>query len=278
MPMTRPRSDLVRRGTPVEVHHVDGRPVYVKREDECVGEARFSKLRGVHSHLLKIEAPHVAVLDTFHSKAGWGTAYIGGALGKRVTVFFPVYRGETRLREPQHRARRLGATLVPFPAGRSCILYHRAKREVEERHGADGYLLPNGLKLVETVEETATEVETVDPNLRRGATWVVSVSSGTIAAGVVRGLSELGADVELVLHMGYSRSEAGLLGYIEDKAGQPGDGVRLRVVDEGFDYKDAVKVRCPFPCNPYYDLKAWRWIVRNRASLGDRVVFWNIGA
>lgn len=276
--MTRTRSDLVRRGTPVERHDVDGFPVYVKREDLCVDEARFSKVRGVDAHLRKVEAKHIGVLDTFHSKAGWGTAHVGGALGKHVTVFFPVYRGETRLREPQHRARRLGATLVPLPAGRSCILYHRAKRELAERHGNDSYMLPNGLKLAETVEETAAEVETVGPDLWREATWVVSVSSGTIAAGVIRGLTEVNARVRVILHMGYSRSEKGLVSYIKEKAGEPGVGVWLAVVDEGFDYKEAVRARCPFPCNPHYDLKAWRWLVRNRASLGDRVVFWNIGA
>jgi hypothetical protein len=33
----------------------------------------------------------------------------------------------------------------------------------------------------------------------------------------------------------------------------------------------------PFPCNPYYDLKAWEWLMKNKGQLEEPILFWNIG-
>jgi hypothetical protein len=52
----------------------------------------------------------------------------------------------------------------------------------------------------------------------------------------------------------------------------------VKFVDEGYAYGDRVSGTVPFPCNPYYDAKAWRWLERSASSLAGPVVFWNIGA
>lgn len=51
----------------------------------------------------------------------------------------------------------------------------------------------------------------------------------------------------------------------------------LDLIDEGYAYADQVEVPVPFPCNPYYDRKAWKWIMDNRGSLVGEIVLWNIG-
>jgi hypothetical protein len=48
------------------------------------------------------------------------------------------------------------------------------------------------------------------------------------------------------------------------------------VVDEGYAYGDRVDVACPFPCDPYYDLKAWKWLTAREPREG--ILFWNIGS
>lgn len=269
-------SCLVRTGTPLELYSLGGREVWVKREDLCVDEANFSKLRGVYSHLLTRREKWIGVLDSYHSKAGWGCSHIGGAMGKRVVVFYPQYKSELYLREPQMNAKRLGATLKGIPAGRSCILYHTAKKLLAHNF-SDSYMMPNALKLVESVDETASEVSSIPDEFMRDTTWVVSVSSGTIGAGVLLGLVRRMAEVNLIIHMGYSRPETAIKKYLLSKVGEFGK-IKLTFVDEGYGYKDAVDSPCPFPCNKYYDLKAWKWLGKNAPRIDGKILFWNIGA
>ena len=51
----------------------------------------------------------------------------------------------------------------------------------------------------------------------------------------------------------------------------------VTLVDEGYSYKDQARPgeTPPWPCNSYYDLKAFRWW---RQRSGDPLtLFWNIG-
>ena len=262
--------------TPVEPYVVKGVPVYVKREDLCCPYPgpMFSKMRGVAAHIQSRPEPVIGALDTFHSKAGWGVAWACWKLGKRAVVYWPRFKADppTGLpRRQQQEAVALGATAVALDAGRSAILYHRAKKDLGGVWGGadQSYMMPNALKLSETIEETAAEVGRTRFPEGFGAgdypgTIVISVSSGTIAAGVLRGLGDNGLAPNVVLHLGYSRSRARVMNYITSKGGLlfP-KWPSLSIIDEGFGYKDAVEFPSPFPCNEYYDLKAWRWLARN---------------
>jgi hypothetical protein len=91
------------------------------------------------------------------------------------------------------------------------------------------------------------------------------------------GLHRHGFRGKLVLHLGFSRSEKGLRRYVNSFLfGQP--GFVVDVVDEGYAYADAVVSPVGFPCNAFYDLKAWKWLAENIGTLPGPVLFWNIGA
>lgn len=258
-----------------------GRIILVKREDLCSPRPGpvFAKIRGVEAHLAKIKAQTIGVLDTYHSKAGWGVSFVCRELGRKSVVFYPEYRDEPGPREPQRMAVSLGARLIPLQAGRSAILYHTAKKRLLADFPGS-YMMPNALKLQESVEATMKEVWNTPKDLFKGGTWIISVSSGTMAAGVIKGLIWKGARVQVILHMGYSRSEQELRAYVTEMVGGiiPKQ-IPLRVVDEGYEYKDRVSVDppVPFPCNEYYDLKAWKWLQREAGHLAEPIVFWNIG-
>jgi len=269
---------LIKSNTPFEIYQIgDRQNIWVKREDLCCEQARFSKIRGVEAHLRSVSASTIGVLDTRHSKAGWGVAYIAQQMGKRCVVYYPSFKDIRGLRLSQVKAKEWGAELVGLPAGRSCILYHRACRDLAERF-PNSYMLPNALKLSESVEETANELIAYTPRemLIDKALWVVSVSSGTLAAGVIKGIETIGAKPTVILHMGYSRKREALVKYIQKYAA--GDRFRILMVDEGYSYADAVRFPCPFPCNPFYDLKAWRWLYKKAEQMSyDPIIFWNIG-
>ncbi len=261
--------------TPIERYEIKNKTIFVKREDLCIAEAKFSKLRGVYSHLEKRLEKYIGVLDSYHSKAGWGVSYLCSRLNKQCVVFYPEYKNEPGYRESQKNALRFGAVLEPLLAGRSCILYYRAKKLLKEKY-LDSYMIPNALKLQESIDETRKEVGNTPIRFFENFTWIVSISSGTIAIGVIKGLIENKAKVKVILHMGYSRSELAVMKYLSKHIKDIGS-LDIKLVDEKYGYKDKVEEICPFPCNKYYDLKAWKWLINNDELLGKNILFWNIG-
>lgn len=254
--------------------------LFVKREDLCIDGPAFSKMRGVYTHLLSRPENTVGVLDTFHSKAGWGVSMLCKQMGKQAVVFYPVYKGDHGIRGNQINAKNHDAKLIGLTAGRSCILYHRAKKQLQENYPY-AYMMPNALKLDESITETAREVQTVPECFMRNTIWVVSISSGTIAAGVLLGLLQRDTHgVPVYIHMGYSRSKDAVVRYFHHMTGKVDFPFSVLYIDEGYQYKDAVNYPCPFPCNPYYDRKAWQWIneVLIPRKQNKQILFWNIGA
>jgi hypothetical protein len=302
---------FLRLGTPLE-DHLQGLGLLVKREDlSCPPPGPpFSKTRGVLGHVQARYNEGVRVfgaLDTFHSQAGHAVAAACRHVGAQCLNYFPVYKREVMpadlehpadkstitfpdgtwavIRDPQLRSLELGARLMPLAAGRSALLFWKAKAGTEAE---GGYMMPNALKLPETVTETAAEVvrtfEAADRetyNRLRSLPWVVSASSGTIAAGVLRGLHQmLDTPPQVIVHMGYDRPQATVETYITDKAAVPvASRVPLLHIQEGYAYADKAKAGPDpsWPCNPWYDLKAFRWWMREGRSLHGQAVFWNIG-
>lgn len=287
---------IVQSNTPWETYPLDNptaplRVVWVKREDLCcpLPGPSFSKIRGIEQVLSSLKqdffAPDwIGGLDTYHSKAGWGLSYLCQKYDLKCAVYYPQYKNEAAVRPLQRICERLGAEIIPLPATKSAILYHQAKKDFMAKH-PKGFFMPNGLKLRETIVGTSDELTRYTPKHlveNPNAVWVISVSSGTIAAGVALGLTKMAFQGTLILHLGYSRSIAGLRNYLKKMTNnQISDKMTIHFVDENYEYKDMVDHPCPFPCNPYYDRKAWKWLSENinKTLLGNvPVVFWNIGS
>lgn len=270
---------MLKTNTPVELHN----GILVKREDLCTThpDPPFSKHRGVMAHLEKRPEKIIGVLDTYHSMAGWSVAAACKELGKQCINFWPHYKddSENSYRKTQIQSKALGAELISLQASKSAILHIRARKYLREKYGHQAYMMPNALKLQESVSQTAAEVCRTRPD---SPIVVISASSGTLAAGVLRGLVNMkgiglfkkSAFPEVFVHMGYSRPEQTVRRYLQKLA--PGlKQSHVHIVDEGFSYKDMVEGFVPFPCNPYYDLKAWNWLQKQDFK---NVLFWNIGA
>lgn len=280
-------TQIVVPNTPVEQYEIDGsgRVVIVKREDLCCAPPgpAFSKIRGVYAHLQTRKETLIGALDTFHSKAGWAVAYCCQELGKQCLGFFPVYKadkdenGVVSIRPQQNVIMEFGGTLCGLAAGRSAILFHRAKKELAQeanRRGQLHYMMPNALKLDESVDETAAEVARTEGN------WdnvIIPASSGTIAAGVIKGLRQTKRIPTIWIHLGYSRPKSSVMRYLNKKSGGFG-GMHINIIDEGYAYKDKTKCIVPFPSNSYYDAKAWLWLQENIEGMDGSVMLWNIGS
>lgn len=269
---------LMNYNTPIDRYPAHG--LWVKREDLCVGRPfpAFSKCRGVIAHLQNRPEKNIGVLDTYHSQAGQAVAAACAELGKTCFNFYPVRKAEegAPLKPQQQAAVDLGAQMVRMRAGRSAILYHQARRHMSEIN--DSYMMPNALKLPETVKETAEEVWRMAEFLSKHPNLpiLIAVSSATIGAGVLEGLHQIQRMNPVIFHMGYSRSHEQLLKYVH---GLTEAKNQITLVDEGYSYGDrsTLNLLPEWPCNIYYDLKAFHWWKLEGQQKYGEALMWNIG-
>lgn len=264
-------------GTPLIFHERDG--LLVKHEEcSCPAGPHFSKTRGVFKHIQKREEQFIGVLDTYHSQGGWAVARACHLLGKQCVNFYAQRKGEYggAMRPQQRASAELGAQMLPMQATMSAILYHKARAWLRNSDYADmAYMMPNALKLDESVEETAREL--IRTPIPEDVTHIlVPSSSATIAAGVCYGLRNNG--VRVIVHLGYSRPVHKVLSYIDTMAGI-GMSDRVIVIDEGYAYKDKAWAGPDpeWPCNEYYDLKSYRWWMREGRRQYPNTLLWNVG-
>lgn len=275
-------------GTPVE--HYPELGLWVKREDLCCPAGpHFSKTRGVYAHVAARPERVIGVLDTYHSQGGWAVAQACRLLGKECHLWYPVRKAELgpdfRVKPQQQAAEDLGAVLHSLPAGRSAVLYHQAKRHLGSppQSHCDTYMMPNALKLPEMITETIAEVTrtrmTDGGFVPHGITVIVSASSGTIAAGVLQGLVENQWSGRFIVHQGYDRPEGAIRKYMSQMSGGAEQYQPATLVNEGYSYGDTARPGPlpPFPCNEFYDLKAFRWWMREGREKHTEALLWNIG-
>ena len=286
------------RKTSVERHQVKGQTVYVKREDLCTAKETdaptFSKVRGLAPYLKQLKDKGfttVGYVETSVSMAGWGVAWLAPQFGLRAVIFDPQYRItdkrlelEPHLRVLQfHRQQweKLGAKIIPIQPGRAKVNYYVARKWIgNKKLGDKMHLLPLGLPLKTTGQETAQiALDLSQQNFFSSV--VVNVGSGTICAGVLKGFSEsVGTTVHGVMgRKGDTRRKGA---QILQMAGFFPEGRMFRpdfeIHPAKYEYTQPSMVDCPFPCHPYYDLKAWEWLVDHIDELEKPILFWNIGS
>ena len=164
--------------------------------------------------------------------------------------------------------------------------YYMGKQHLFATYGTNAVMLELGLPLEETIEETAEEWRRTMRGLAEELlplpkTTIVNVGSGTICAGLIRGwMPEEGTIIGV---MGRSGRKKRKWNTIQEKSKrslkQPGSifGVPFRLEDPGWEYTEKSLCKCFFPCHPYYDRKAWQWLVEHIEELPQPILFWNIG-
>lgn len=267
--------------TPIERYEVGGKLVYVKREDLCCPfpGPNNAKARGVYSYMKMFADAGVekfGVLDTKVSRSGWIVAWVGQELGVEVYDFYPVYKDDKGLRFTQRMAKRLGANLVPQKAGRQWWRYRQAE---EYMKSINGHMLPDMLKLPTSVEEVANVVRLTNKKYLRG-TIVVSAGSGIMLAGIMKGLGDRGIYPKIYAILASNTTvrsrEKNIVRFLPPLE-YAKIWVRTHIINAGYEYLDRELYPSPFPCDVYYDRKAWKWLVQNIDRLEEPILFWNIG-
>lgn len=256
----------------------------VKREDLCVVQEpgdlelpRLAKLRGADRLLRSLKEKgieNIGVFDTRVSKAGWGVAALCNKLGLNCYCYFPLLKGNL-IEKQQGMANAWGAKLKKLKGGRTAILYYRAKKDIEKL--PNSYMLPLGLVCVETVQAVAE----VAKELPKYGTIVVCTGTGTILAGIVAGLHEGNLPKRVIgvsCGMSVKKQLKRILGLLEQVGyTKIPESFEIKLEMSDRDYYEPDNIETPFPSHPYYDKKAWRWLLAHEQSLEKPILFWNIG-
>jgi 1-aminocyclopropane-1-carboxylate deaminase/D-cysteine desulfhydrase-like pyridoxal-dependent ACC family enzyme len=260
--------------------------IWVKREDlSCLPPGPpFAKIRGLEAFLKKNTDKVIGYVETQISMAGWGTAFLCKKMNIPAVIFYPDYKTPAitseRLVLEFHKERwsEFGARLVPVKAGRLKILHYMAVRQMKEEYEDKALTLPLYLPLPETADEVAKELEATFP-LDKFKSVVMCVGSGVMIAGVLRGLSMIGLDIPVygvfIRHhddIDKKREE------IIRRSNVMFGGGNFKLINTDYEYLQSLDTIAPFNCNPYYDIKAWKWLIDHIKDIETPVLFWNIGA
>jgi len=263
--------------TPIEEYSINGHDLFVKRDDLFLASHQpmvpaLAKLRGTRVVLQRMkeeDVKKVAVFDARVSKSGQGVAFLCQELGLHCAVGFPKLKAQTELNESQKKAHEMGAEVWAVQAGRTAPCYAAFKREAQLR----GYtVLPLGLTFFETAREVAKIAEA---EAERFETIVVSTGTGTVACGIALGARKAKV-IGVSCGMSVERQKKRVMTICNEvRFDNPWN---LELVPTDYDYYQALDTSsCPFPTSPFYDMKAYVWLLKNFDTLKQPVLFYNIG-
>jgi len=227
-------------------------------------------------------------METSVSMAAWGISYFAKKLGMSAVIYMPHYKDGFRDEQKAQvkKWKRWGAVITPLEKpNRLSINYYRAKKMFLQEY-PQGVFLEHGIPLQETITSVSEQVRLL-PKEAVGGTIVMSIGSGVMSAGVIVGMRKYFPTIDYDLwgilaapkNAALKRSQIMRLSGIKMQSGLFKDSlVSLFIKDDGYAYTQKELCPCPFPCNPYYDRKAFRWLRDNIHMLRKPVLFWNIGA
>jgi len=263
--------------TPIEEYKSMGQPVFVKREDLAYGDPYppLAKMRGIVALMKKqkeLGQNLIGIYDTRISKSGWGVAAAAQVLEMQCVVYQARGKG---MPEPSQidTARQLGAEIVFLPGGMTSLAYQRAKKDML---GRGGFMIPVGLVSTEAVCAVGEEAATIGEKFF-GGSLVISVGSAITLSGVILGLPELPEIYGISCGMSPKRQMGRVAKLLNEIGCEKRWSNKVNFVESGYGYYDREDCETPFPCSPYYDKKAWKWMEDHISDLPQPILFWNIG-
>jgi 1-aminocyclopropane-1-carboxylate deaminase/D-cysteine desulfhydrase-like pyridoxal-dependent ACC family enzyme len=261
--------------THIEEHHLDGRRVFVKRDDLCTSPPAppLGKLRGLELVVGRLVTQGETVIgcwDTRLSKLGHGLAAVARCFpGVKSVVCYPHLKN-SEVPKPILAAAELGAEIVAMRGNHVSICFAQASRIVACKGGV---MLPFGMDCAESVTAIANEASQVPSSILKKGTVVVCCGSGVTLAGLLRGLNPMPRQV-IGVSSGRSLEKISqcLRKHLREIP------TNLILVPARMPYNSSPSIDCPFPTHPNYDLKAWEYLADNLATLDPPLLFWNVGA
>ena len=291
---------LLQIGTKIGQYQIDKIPYFVKREDlACPSPGPpFAKVRGLYPYLLNLKnngTTVVGYMDTAISMAGWGVSYFAERLGMQAVLFYPQYKDGHKFNQKYYirKWEKFNAIIIPLEhPTQHQININRAKKYFKSVY-PEGVWLPNGLKFEETIQGVAQESYSAMQKIQPSSI-ICSVGSGVMLAGVLLGIYHAKCKIKQIIgvlahrEMNIAKKMGDVLcmgDFEQDKHRKlftisptiTNITDNIQIVSSEYLYHEQAQTRAPFPCNPYYDLKAFEYLQKNITKLAKPILFWNIG-
>jgi hypothetical protein len=263
--------------TPLELYHIKGREVWVKRDD-LMGDGTqlppWGKLAALYELVKKYVDPSKPLthLSVDGSWTGWALAAICENLGIEFYVSYPdskkisqEYLGMIKEMFPK-------VHMNPIRPNMMQIMYNSLRGQAKE----NGWqMLPYAFDHDFYKDYLADRIQpfTHFDNL------VVSSGSGVTLAGLARGyyreeLKEFFPKVTRKIWTTCVSSESSINKTLK-KSGIP---IPLKVRKSEYLFEDRIDgYSAPFPCNQFWDIKQWKWLEENIDQIEGTILFWNVG-
>lgn len=277
---------MILQDTPTEYYYDDG--CYIKREDlACLPPGPpFAKVRGLYKGLQEIKSRNIKTVGYFEtsiSMATWGIGYFCKLLNIHPVVFYYEYKELAHNRAKQHEIwEKYNIETHKLEKPNMQKIQEAVSSKLFAEIYPEGEFLPAGLKFDQTVDEVAKQVQII-PDEALGGTLIICTGSGMMAAGVLRGIIDRGIsqtilgitihpkNTENMKRFILKKSNVGEFDFVATKS-------KLQIINSGYEYTQKEECNVPFPCCPYYDRKAYKYMLDNMKSFKKPVLFWNIGA
>ena len=260
--------------TPIETYNVNGKSVYVKRDD-LMGDGEilppWGKLSALRNVLLDVNPTKPLIhLSVYGSWSGWALSQISKELGYEFIMAYPKSK-----KYPEYMLEKVDRTL-PLKPNMMSILYNKVGSIAREK---DYIRLPYAFDhsaYIDTQRKRFIEVkEKLDFDH-----LVVSSGSGVTCLGMLLEHDPFPSlfepDNKRTFHTVCVSSESSIKKKFSKY--QIYDTDNVEIVKSEFAFDDKMEwYDTPFPCNEFWDKKAWYWLEQNISKFDGDILFWNIG-
>jgi hypothetical protein len=263
--------------TPLELYHIKGREVWVKRDD-LMGDGTILPPWGKVAALYELVKKYIdktkplTHLSVDGSWTGWALAAICEELDIEFYVSYPdskkisqEYLGMIKEMYPK-------VHLNPIRPNMMQIMYNSLRGQAKE----NGWqMLPYAFDHDFYKDYLADRIQpyTHFDNL------VVSSGSGVTLSGLARGyyreeLKEFFPSVTRKIWTTCVSSESSIKKTLK-KSGIP---IPLNIRKSEYLFENRLDgYEAPFPCNQFWDIKQWKWLEENIDQIEGTILFWNVG-
>jgi hypothetical protein len=263
--------------TPLELYHIKGREVWVKRDD-LMGDGiilpPWGKIAAVYE-LVKKYVDKSKPLTHLSVDGSW-TAWVLAAICEQMNIEFYAAHPDSKKISQEYlgliKEMYPNANLYPIRPNMMQIMYNSLKKNAHEK---GWQMLPYAFDHDFYKDYLAERIQPYShfDNL------VVSSGSGVTLSGLAKGyyreeLKEFFPQVKKKIWTTCVSSVSSINKTLK-KSGIP---IPLNIRKSEYLFEDRLDgYEAPFPCNQFWDIKQWKWLEENIDQIEGTILFWNIG-
>lgn len=263
--------------TPLELYHIKGREVWVKRDD-LMGDGMVLPPWGKLAALFELVKKYVDKSNPLvHlSVDGSWTAWALGAICEELGIEFYAAHPDSKKISQEYlsmiKEMYPKTNLYPIRPNMMQIMYNSLKKDAREK---GWQMLPYAFDHNFYKDYLAERIQpfTNYDNL------VVSSGSGVTLSGLAKGyyreeLKEFFPQVKRKIWTTCVSSVSSINKTLK-KSGIP---IPLNIRKSEYLFENRLDgYEAPFPCNQFWDVKQWKWLEENIDQIEGTILFWNIG-